>query len=73
MDPKAISDGYVSRTGCPKCKESRSVTCSREDVKGDGAVKVWAIECDHSWTLSAKEKLRLREELGLTQGQPRAS
>jgi hypothetical protein len=60
---KTIPDGYVSRTGCPICKDGRSVTCSRADVNGDGAVKVWAIECDHSWTISAKEKLRLREEL----------
>lgn len=60
---KTISDGFVARTGCPKCKESRSVTCSRAGLRGEGPVTVWAIECNHSWNISGKEKLKLRKEL----------
>jgi hypothetical protein len=46
---------------CPICKEKRGVTCSREQARTGEPVKVYAIQCNHSWALSAEDSKLLLE------------
>jgi hypothetical protein len=44
---------------CNECKQQRSVAASRIEIQSGNPVKVYAIACDHSWTLSVKDLPRL--------------
>jgi len=46
---------------CPICNEKRGVTCSREQVRTGEPIKVYAIQCDHQWTLTPQDSKRLLE------------
>jgi hypothetical protein len=46
---------------CPNCQRKRGVTCTLNDVRARKPVKVYAIDCDHSWTLSPQETDALRQ------------
>lgn len=67
----SLSDGDYSRpmdspafiAFCSKCQRKRGVTCNIKDVAARKAVKVYAIDCEHSWTLSPQETGVLREKL----------
>jgi hypothetical protein len=54
-------DSYNFTAECPHCNEKRGVSCSREQAKSVEPIKVYAIQCDHSWTLSAENSKMLRE------------
>jgi hypothetical protein len=54
-------DNYECIAQCPYCKEKRGVSCSREQANSGNPVRVYAIQCDHSWTLSEEESKRVRE------------
>jgi hypothetical protein len=56
-------DSYNFLAFCKECNEERSVSCSRTEVLSDKPVEVYAIACDHSWTLSADEKEKLQSQL----------
>jgi hypothetical protein len=46
---------------CPVCNEKRGVTCSREQARSGERVEVFAIQCRHSWKLSAEDSELLLE------------
>jgi hypothetical protein len=56
-------DGYNFNACCPECQERRSVAASRIEIQSGNPVKVYAIACDHSWTLSLEETQRVRENM----------
>ena len=47
---------------CPVCEEKRGVTCQREQARTGQPIKVYAIQCDHQWTLSAEDSKLLLEK-----------
>ncbi len=46
---------------CPLCNEVRGVNCSREQASTGEPIEVYAISCDHSWTLTPEDSKKLRE------------
>lgn len=54
-------DSYSFIAYCPQCKEKRGVSCSRADIRSGRPMQVYAVACDHSWTLSPKDSQKLRE------------
>jgi hypothetical protein len=56
-------DAYNFLAYCKECKEQRSVACSRAEIQSGNSVTVYAIACDHSWSLSAEEAKKLREHI----------
>ncbi len=55
-------DSYSFIAECPYCKTERGVSCSREQAKTGEPIKVYAIRCDHSWTLTPELSKTLREK-----------
>ena len=56
-------DSYSFIAHCLQCNEARGVSCSRAQAKAGQPVTVYAIQCDHSWTLSDEDTRRLREKI----------
>lgn len=54
-------DSYNFIAYCEQCKENRGVSASRADIRSGGRVKVYAIACDHSWTLTPEDVEKLRK------------
>jgi hypothetical protein len=54
-------DGYNFIAECPYCKEKRGVSCSRTQAKSGEPIKVWAIQCNHTWALSPEDSKKLQE------------
>jgi hypothetical protein len=54
-------DNYSFIAECPECKTPRGVSCSRAQVKTGEPVKVYAVHCDHGWTLTPGASSKLRE------------
>ena len=54
-------DGYHFIALCPVCNEKRGVTCSKKQAQTDQKVRVYAVQCNHSWTLSQKDSDLLRK------------
>ena len=48
---------------CQICGEKRFVFCSRTQVAGDDAVRVYSIQCNHGWELTMAEKAQLRRAI----------
>jgi len=46
---------------CPICQEKRGVTCQREQARTGKRVKIYAIQCNHQWTLTAEDSKLLLE------------
>ena len=63
MENEINPDSYTSMAKCPYCKEMRSVVCKRSKVETDAAIGVYAIQCDHAWTLSHEESKNLRQNV----------
>ena len=55
-------DGYNFLAYCERCKEQRSVCCSRKQAATGEPVTVYAIACNHTWTLTAADSDLLREK-----------
>jgi hypothetical protein len=56
-------DAYNFLAYCKECKQQRSVACSRTEIQSGGPVTVYAIACDHSWSLSPEETKTVREHI----------
>jgi hypothetical protein len=56
-------DAYNFRAYCKECQQERSVASSRAQIQSGNPVSVYAIACDHSWTLSPEETKKLREHI----------
>lgn len=56
-------DGYNFLAICNECGEKRSVSTSRNQVILGDPVTVYAIACDHAWTLSPEETQKLSKHL----------
>jgi hypothetical protein len=54
-------DTYNFTAECPQCKTTRGVSCSRAQVKTGQPVEIYAIACDHSWTLTPEQSQQLRD------------
>lgn len=54
-------DAYNCRAYCKECKQQRSVASSRSEIQSGNPVKAYAIACDHSWSLSPEETIKLRD------------
>jgi hypothetical protein len=52
---------YAFQMVCPFCNEMRGVNCSREQAKTGEPIEIYAISCDHKWTLTPEDSNRLRE------------
>jgi hypothetical protein len=48
-------DGYNFIAFCPTCKEKRGVSCSKKQAQTGEPIKVYAIQCDHHWTLTRED------------------
>ena len=48
MPNENAPDSYNFIAGCPYCKESRGVSCSRNQAATGEPIEVYAIQCDHS-------------------------
>lgn len=60
---KANPDSYHFRADCPVCNTTRGVSCSRVQAKTGHPIKVYAIQCDHSWELTPEQSKKLVEKL----------
>jgi hypothetical protein len=56
-------DSYNYKAYCNECQQMRSVSCSLADVRSGKSVKVYALACDHSWTLTPEDSKKLREHI----------
>jgi hypothetical protein len=65
MDQAMNPDSYSFIAYCPQCKEKRGVSCSRADIRSGRPMQVYAVACDHSWTLSPKDSQKLRENTAI--------
>jgi hypothetical protein len=54
-------DSYHFLDFCGTCGENRSVRASHKEIRSGAIVTVYAIACDHSWTLNAAKSQKLRE------------
>jgi hypothetical protein len=61
MSDEINADGYNFEAVCPHCNERRGVSCSRTQSITGEPIEVYAIECDHSWKLTAEEGRKLRK------------
>ena len=52
---------YAFIAFCLFCKEKRGVNCSREQAMTGAPVEVYAIQCDHAWTLTREDSKKLME------------
>lgn len=59
--PSMNSDSYNFVAYYEECKEKRGVSCSIADIRSGKPVKVYAIACDHSWTLTPEQTEALRK------------
>jgi hypothetical protein len=56
-------DSYHFLMLCKECNENRSVSGSRADICSGRPVQVYAIACDHAWTLSPEGAEQLRQKM----------
>jgi hypothetical protein len=56
------TDSYSLIDRCPQCGEDRGVVCSKSQAQTGEPIKVYAVQCDHSWTLSQEASDRVREK-----------
>lgn len=56
-------DSYNFWMFCKECNERRSVSGGREVIKSGDTVQVYAIACDHAWTLTPEEADRVRDAM----------
>ena len=61
MPNENVPDYYNFIGECPYCKESRGVSCSRNQAATGEPIEVYAIQCDHTWKLTPAESKKLRE------------
>jgi hypothetical protein len=54
-------DAYHFLDFCWTCGEGRSVSASHNEIRSGKPVTVYAIACDHSWTLNPVKGQKLRE------------
>jgi hypothetical protein len=58
-------DSYNFLDFCATCGEGRSVAASHNQIRSGKPVTVYAIACDHSWTLDAAKTQKLRERTAI--------
>lgn len=56
-------DAYNFQAHCKEFGQQRTVASSRTEIQSSNPVTVYAIVCDHSWTLSSEETKKLREHV----------
>jgi|GEM_PF-2875477 len=54
-------DSYNFTAECPYCNQKRGVSCSRAQVKTGEPVRVYAVACNHHWTMTPEDSKELRD------------
>lgn len=53
------TDEYTFVARCPFCDAQRGVSCSKTQAKTGEPIEVYAIQCDHHWTLTPEQSKKL--------------
>ncbi len=55
------TDEYHFAARCPFCDAQRGVSCSKSQAKTGKPIEIYAIQCDHHWTLTPEQSKKLLE------------
>ncbi len=56
-------DAYSMIGECPICKTQVGMSCSKEQVLSGELVEVYAVTCNHNFTLTKEQSEKLRAHL----------